>query len=70
VKEGTYRRLHIPASSLITFMDSIHKQGRVGTLTVSFGTGGVPCGQLIWEERIVESTAIYPLTEENAYLHA
>lgn len=61
-----YRELHIPARDLVSFMQSIYTQRRVGTLTVSFGTGGVPCGMIVWKERItppVEPT----ITNEPAY---
>lgn len=52
-KEVTYRELHIPAASLVQFMQSIHSQQRVGTLTVNFSTGGVPSGMLVWREKLL-----------------
>ena len=54
VVKSTYREIHIPANDLVSFMQAIHSQRRVGTLTVSFGTGGVPRGMLIWREQLIE----------------
>lgn len=68
-KEVTYKELHLPASSLVSFMQSIYSQRRVGTLTVCFGTGGVPTGMLVWKERLdsplVDSTCAEPCTYTN-----
>lgn len=59
-KQATYKEVHVPASTLVSFMQAIYNEGRVGTLTVSFGTGGVPSGTMIWREKVqvpvVEST--------------
>lgn len=56
VFKATYHEIHISASDLVAFIQAIHTERRVGTLTVSFGTGGVPCGMMIWKERVDSTT--------------